>query len=171
MSQYWKKVMARKTLTGGITTLSHARGWHRFRYAEGTRGKPAKNPQVNSPVCAGPRRLKTRKGEGVCLSFKKPANLRVFMKKLPIKVIYTRTGSATTSAGTRGSHPSRMGVTVPRNMSPVGIIRGAPVLCPIPCIPKTLNNSHNTQCHQFLKTSFDYWNIFTEDCFKSVIIV
>jgi len=80
-----------------------------------------KKLQVNSPVCAGPRCLKSRMGEGVRLSFKKPANLQVLIEKLPIKVIYTRTGSATTFAGTCGSHPSRMGVTVPRNMSPAGV--------------------------------------------------
>jgi len=57
-----------------------------------------KNPQVNSPVRAGPRWLKSRTGEGVCLSFKKPTNLRVFIENLPIKVIYTHTVSATTSA-------------------------------------------------------------------------
>jgi len=65
-------------------------------------------------------------GEGVRLSFKKPTNLQVLIEKLPIKIIYTCTGSATTSAGTCRSHLSRMGVTVPRNMSPVGIICGGP---------------------------------------------
>ena len=94
-----------------------------------------KNPQVNSPVCTGPRHLKSHTGEGVHLSFKKPANLQVFIENLPIKVIYTRTGSTTTSPGTYGSHPSQMGVTVSRNMSPAGIIcggpRGAPMLFPI----------------------------------------
>jgi len=85
-----------------------------------------KNPQVNSPVHAGPQRLKPRMGEGLHLSFKKPANLWVFIENLPIKDIYTHTGSATTSAGTCRSHPSRMGVTIPRNMSPAGIICGAP---------------------------------------------
>jgi len=110
--------------------LDKSRGWHEFRSAEGIRGKPVRNLHVNLPVRTGLWCLKSHASEGVCLSFKKPANLRVFIEKLPIKVIYTHTGSATTSAGTCGSHLSWMGVTVPRSMSPVGIICRGPRRAP-----------------------------------------
>jgi len=65
-------------------------------------------------------------GADVHLGFKKPAKLQAPLGKLPIKVIYTCTGSTTTSASTCGSHLSQMGVTTPRNMSSTSIICRGP---------------------------------------------
>ena len=102
---------------------------------EGTQRVPAgnlrKNPQVNLPVPAGSRRLKSRRGEGISSCRKKHINPWVPARKLPCKVIFTGISASSISTGTCAPHLSWMEVMASENLTPVGIIRKTPMLCPI----------------------------------------